>query len=394
MGEHLALCVDRLIPPESFHSLKGSEDAESSGESSCSHKVGQSAYGTASKEDEEPEAGGEDEPLLQPVECRICQEEDSPKNLEIPCSCNGSLKYAHRKCVQRWCNEKGDIICEICHQPYQPGYTAPPPPSLSEDIAIDMSGGWTVAGTQLDLHDPRLLAMAAAERHLLEADYDEYADSSASGAAFCRSAALILMALILLRHAVNIGNGDGDDDDVSAFFSLFLLRAAVFLLPCYIMAWAIGIMQRRQRQEAAALAAAEVAFMLQAGQHRGLHVTIAPGPAQAAEPSANPTSHVATPTGQVGTPPPELVVMVLILCIGFLSIQPEKVSALRSIDLALRWGEGNLSFLRSSRILKANVVQDLHTQLNIAPAPSMSFDPNQSNKRRVRRGSDPIHNKC
>ncbi|CAN4086337.1 unnamed protein product [Withania somnifera] len=310
MGEHLALCVDRLITPESLHSVKGSEDAGSSGGSSCSHTVGQSAYDTSNKKDEEPEAGGEDEPLLQTVECRICQEEDSPKNLEIPCSCNGSLKYAHRKCIQRWCNEKGDIICEICHQPYQPGYTAPPPPSLSEDIAIDMSEGWTVAGTQLDLNDPRLLAMAAAERHLLEADYDEYADSSASGAAFCRSAALILMALLLLRHAVTIGNGDGDDDDVSAFFSLFLLRAAGFLLPCYIMAWALSIMQRRrQRQEAAALAAAEVAFMLQAGQHRGLHVTIAPGPAQAAEPSVaptNPATHVATPTGQVATPP-ELV---------------------------------------------------------------------------------------
>ncbi|KAM3269102.1 hypothetical protein P3S67_031066 [Capsicum chacoense] len=310
MGEHLALCVDRLITPESLHSMQGSEDAGSSWGSSCSHAVGRSSYDTANKEEDEPETGGEDEPLLQTVECRICQEEDSPKNLEIPCSCNGSLKYAHRKCVQRWCNEKGDIICEICHQPYQPGYTAPPPPS--EDIAIDMSGGWTVAGTQLDLHDPRLLAMAAAERHLLEADYDEYADSSASGAAFCRSAALILMALLLLRHAVTIGNGDGDDDDdVSAFFSLFLLRAAGFLLPCYIMAWAISIMQRRrQRQEAAALAAAEVAFMLQAGQHRGLHVTIAPGPAQAAEPSAtpaNPTTHVATPTSQVATPPPELV---------------------------------------------------------------------------------------
>lgn len=25
-------------------------------------------------------------------------------------------QYAHRKCVQRWCNEKGNIICEICHQ--------------------------------------------------------------------------------------------------------------------------------------------------------------------------------------------------------------------------------------------------------------------------------------
>lgn len=49
-----------------------------------------------------------------------------------------------------------------------------------------------MGGTQIDLHDPRLLAMAAAERRLLDADYDEYADSNASGAAFCRSAALIV----------------------------------------------------------------------------------------------------------------------------------------------------------------------------------------------------------
>lgn len=26
------------------------------------------------------------------------------------------LQYAHRKCVQHWCNEKGDTTCEICHQ--------------------------------------------------------------------------------------------------------------------------------------------------------------------------------------------------------------------------------------------------------------------------------------
>lgn len=25
-------------------------------------------------------------------------------------------QYAHRKCVQRWCNEKGDTICEICRK--------------------------------------------------------------------------------------------------------------------------------------------------------------------------------------------------------------------------------------------------------------------------------------
>lgn len=47
-------------------------------------------------------------------------------------------------------------------------------------------------GVPLDLSDPRILAMAAAERHFLEADYDDYSESNSSGAAFCRSAALIV----------------------------------------------------------------------------------------------------------------------------------------------------------------------------------------------------------
>ena len=57
---------------------------------------------------------------------------------------------------------------------------------------VTCSGGWTLSGTPLDLHDPRLLAIAETERQFLEAEYDDYAASSASGAAFCRSAALIV----------------------------------------------------------------------------------------------------------------------------------------------------------------------------------------------------------
>lgn len=280
MSDHLVLCVDRLLTPDSLPSMQGTESSASSEEGSSSHSVDSPACVISMKEAEEHDVSNEEEPLIQTVECRICQEEDSIKNLEVPCSCSGSLKYAHRKCVQRWCNEKGDVTCEICHQPYQPGYTAPPPPPQSEDTTIDISEAWTVSGAPLDLHDPRLVAMAAAERHLLDAEYDEYADTNASGAAFCRSAALILMALLLLRHALTLTNSDDGEDDASTFFSLFLLRAAGFLLPCYIMAWAVSILQRRrQRQEAAALAATEVAFMIQAGQRRGLHFTIAPGPA-------------------------------------------------------------------------------------------------------------------
>ncbi|WVZ18085.1 hypothetical protein V8G54_005407 [Vigna mungo] len=45
-------------------------------------------------------------------------EDDTIQNLDIPCGCNGTLKFAHRECVQLWCYEKGDTICEICHKEF------------------------------------------------------------------------------------------------------------------------------------------------------------------------------------------------------------------------------------------------------------------------------------
>ncbi|GAB2214424.1 hypothetical protein Droror1_Dr00018770 [Drosera rotundifolia] len=268
MSEHLVLYVDRSMG-----------NVEGKAENEIVLPIG-GREGTSSAVEVrgDDEAGGEAQALIQTAECRICQEEDGIKNLEVPCACSGSLKYAHRKCVQHWCNEKGDIICEICHQPYQSGYTAPPRPIQPEDATIDIGGGWAISGNPLDMHDPRFLALAEAERQYLEAEYEEYAASSASGAAFFRSAALILMALLLLRHALTTPDAD-EDDDTPTLFSMFLLWAAGFLVPCYIMAWAISILQRRrQRQEAAALAASQVAFVLQSGRHRGLHFTITPRP--------------------------------------------------------------------------------------------------------------------
>ncbi|XP_014521269.1 uncharacterized protein LOC106777945 isoform X1 [Vigna radiata var. radiata] len=285
MSDHLVLFVDRLarpvpVDPVAQPARLPSEPSPPPAAADATTAAAGSS-GTAPAEDHVGEGCDEEEPLIQMAECRICQEEDGVSNLETPCACSGSLKYAHRKCVQHWCDEKGDITCEICHQPYQPGYTAPPPRPNPEETTIDIGGGWTISGTPLDLRDPRLLAIAEAERQFLDAEYDEYAASNASGAAFCRSAALILMALLLLRHALSVSDSDSSDDDPSNFFSLFLLRAAGFLLPCYIMAWAISILQRRRQrqQEAAALAATQVAFVLQSGQRRGLQFAIAPGPA-------------------------------------------------------------------------------------------------------------------
>lgn len=90
------------------------------------------------------------------IYCRICHEGEfeSCKTLETPCSCSGTIKvflllcldyhfsfsllgitysyefnlcfefwliitshqFAHRDCVQRWCDEKGNTNCELCLQ--------------------------------------------------------------------------------------------------------------------------------------------------------------------------------------------------------------------------------------------------------------------------------------
>ncbi|GFZ07737.1 hypothetical protein Acr_19g0006740 [Actinidia rufa] len=77
-------------------------------------------------------------------------------------------------------------------------------------------------------------------------------------------------------------------------------------------------------------------------------------------------------------------IAILLVCIGFLSLQLETVSGLRSMDLLI---------LTNSRILKTVGVTVLQTPETLAPGPSMAFDPNQSGKRTVGGGSDPIHNR-
>ena len=91
MGDHLVLCVDRLITPESLQSMQEAEAAGSSGEGS-SQGAEPHSCAVDVKDMEEHVSCDEEEPLIQTVECRICQEEDIIKNLETPCSCSGSLK--------------------------------------------------------------------------------------------------------------------------------------------------------------------------------------------------------------------------------------------------------------------------------------------------------------
>ncbi|KAH7442686.1 hypothetical protein KP509_03G099300 [Ceratopteris richardii] len=197
------------------------------------------------------------------AECRICQEEDDVANLESPCACSGSLKYAHRKCIQHWCNEKGDIVCEICQKPFQGGYVAPVH-GTEDDLELDIGPDWDIVHGQ-----PRLFALAA-NHHFLEGDFNEHAGLYVHSAACFRSVALILVALLLLRHIIAMTEV-GDDEDLTTFFMLSLVRAIGFLIPCYIMARVMSSLQTRHRQQEAAMAAAaEVSRLMQAGRIHGV----------------------------------------------------------------------------------------------------------------------------
>ena len=55
--------------------------------------------------------------------CRICQDEDEDEDdLFAPCRCNGSSKYVHRSCLERWrtttSNPEHRTSCAECKAPY------------------------------------------------------------------------------------------------------------------------------------------------------------------------------------------------------------------------------------------------------------------------------------
>ncbi|KAL8030567.1 hypothetical protein ABFX02_14G294100 [Erythranthe guttata] len=181
-------------------------------------------------------------------ECRICQEEDDEKDMEAPCSCNGTLKFAHRKCIQRWCNKKGDITCEICNQVFSPNYTCPPPRINADVLTIDIRQAW---GSHIDLRDARILAFAAAERQFLQSEYDDYGITNSRTLTCFRSVAIILMLLLLIRQTLMVTRDFGMVHESSVFFQyqISALQLAGFLLPCYVLVRSWYIVQCRRRRQ-------------------------------------------------------------------------------------------------------------------------------------------------
>ncbi|TVU22174.1 hypothetical protein EJB05_31856 [Eragrostis curvula] len=177
MGDHLALLVDRLLTESTLEAAIGKQMVDLQPETVAVEycRGGAKGDGTPSKV----------------VECRICQEEDWDTSMEAPCACCGSLKYAHRKCIQRWCNEKGDTICEICLQQFRPGYTAPQQLFHYGSIPMNFRGNWEIA--RQDLDDARIITMMPTERDFIDGYDDYFPIRTRSSTLCCRTVAVIVI---------------------------------------------------------------------------------------------------------------------------------------------------------------------------------------------------------
>ncbi|CBI33576.3 hypothetical protein VitviT2T_021784 [Vitis vinifera] len=239
MGDHFVLLVDRLLTESTLEAA-----IESKNQWQHTTPCGSEDMMTNFSAHRMDVDIGPSQRIL--VQCRICHDEDEDSNMEVPCSCAGSLKYAHRGCVQRWCNEKGNTTCEICHQQFRPNYTAPPPLFHYGGIPMNFRGNWEVS--RRDANHPRFIAMVASDRNFLDTDIDEYPAPNSRSVICCRIVAIIFMILLVLRHTLPIIiSGAGEYS--FTLFTLLMLRAIGILLPVYIMVKACTAFQRRRHQQ-------------------------------------------------------------------------------------------------------------------------------------------------
>ncbi|GLC44242.1 hypothetical protein PLESTM_001572100 [Pleodorina starrii] len=198
--------------------------------------------------------------------CRICLEEDSLSNLEQPCACAGTQKYAHHECIQRWVNEKGHLRCEICDQQYRGNFSVPPAGAAGADDAANMFSSMFAirvdhggAGEALGGHP----GDRAALDFLDESDHYYQRNPLAS---WCFTFVIFVMFLVVLHHTMIVADGidstgsggsssDGTEtDDYATSLTLFLFwigtKAFLIGIPLYTVMKIAARQARREQYEA------------------------------------------------------------------------------------------------------------------------------------------------
>ncbi|CAL0320871.1 unnamed protein product [Lupinus luteus] len=171
--------------------------------------------------------------------CRICHEEEfeSLKSLEAPCACSGTVKFAHRDCIQKWCDEKGNTVCEICLQKYEPGYTAAPKKSPISDAAMTIRESLQISRMEQEPLNTRVEGIV--EGIAIENRYSECTSAADRSASCCRSLALTFTLILLVRHLFEVLS-NGMEEYPFTILTVFILRASGIIIPMYIIIRTLG----------------------------------------------------------------------------------------------------------------------------------------------------------
>ncbi|XP_071708501.1 uncharacterized protein [Rutidosis leptorrhynchoides] len=207
MGDHFTLLVDKMLTESTIDAVIERQNRFNSRAEASTHESTNTDFSNShmivSKS-------------IKLVECRICHDDDQASNMETPCACCGTLKYAHRTCVQRWCNEKGNTICEICLQPFKPGYTSPPQLYLFGRIPMNFRGNWEIS--RRDLYNWRFSTTFANNHDFIESDFnDQYIAPSSTSILCCRIVAIFFIILLMLRYTLPIIINATDAFSISMF---------------------------------------------------------------------------------------------------------------------------------------------------------------------------------
>ncbi|KAG6417771.1 hypothetical protein SASPL_119964 [Salvia splendens] len=171
--------------------------------------------------------------------CRICHEEEfeSCKSLETPCGCSGSVKFAHRDCVQRWCDEKGNTICEIC---LQISWLS----CIIYIIVYININAIVVLFIECDRGSLEVPRNEQGENEIVETEH-QCEDADHRSPSFCTTLALIFTALLLTRHLFAIITGAGDYP--FSLLTVLIARASGILVPMYILIRILSALQSNIR---------------------------------------------------------------------------------------------------------------------------------------------------
>ncbi|CAH2072048.1 unnamed protein product [Thlaspi arvense] len=163
--------------------------------------------------------------ILRITRCRICHEEEAESFFEVPCACSGTVKFAHRDCIQRWCNEKGNTTCEICLQVYRDGYTA-----VSKQCKL-IEAEVTIRENGRRRRRRRLVPIA-------ESDFTQ----CNSVTTFCRSLTFTFSVFLLMKHTFDVIYGT--QEYPFTVFTVLTLKAIGILLPMFIIIRTIAAIQK------------------------------------------------------------------------------------------------------------------------------------------------------